>query len=92
MVVGDSVLGNVGSEYADMKVECFQGITTEQLHGMVEKGDIGSPETDIIHVGTDYLRKTRNLDFVMEVRICVGGYGKEEVLELQTCREWSVVR
>jgi len=55
---------------------------------MVEKWDLGSPETDIIHVGTDYLR---NLDFVMEVRICVGGYGKVEISELQTCSEWSVV-
>jgi hypothetical protein len=32
MVVGDSVLGNVGSEHADLKVESFQGITVEQLH------------------------------------------------------------
>jgi hypothetical protein len=58
---------------------------------MVEKWHIGSPETDIIHVGTVYLRKTRNLDFVMEVRVCVGGYGKEEIPELQTCHKWSVV-
>jgi hypothetical protein len=58
---------------------------------MVEKWDIGCPETDIIHGGTDYLRKTINLDFVMEVRVCVGGYSKEEIPELQTCLEWSVV-
>jgi len=32
MVVGGSVLGNFGSEHADMKMECFQGIATEQQH------------------------------------------------------------
>jgi hypothetical protein len=31
MVVGDSSVRNVGAEYADMKVECFPGIKTEQL-------------------------------------------------------------
>ena len=31
---------------------------------MIEKGGLGSPETVIIHVGTNDLR-TRNLDFVM---------------------------
>jgi len=58
---------------------------------MVDKWDIGSTETNIIHVGTDYLRKTRNLDLAMEVPICFGGYGKEEITELQACPEWSVV-
>jgi hypothetical protein len=67
MVVDDSVLCNVRAEHADMKVECFPGIKTEQLHRMVEKWDIGSLETDVIHVGTDVWRTTRNLDFVMEV-------------------------
>ena len=65
MVVGDSIVRNVGAEHADMKVECFPGIKTEQLHRVMEKRDLVSPETVIIHVGTNDLRTTRNLDFVM---------------------------
>ena len=38
---------------------------TEQVHRVIEKRDLGSPETIIIHVGTNDLRTTRNLDFVM---------------------------
>jgi hypothetical protein len=65
MVVGDSVLRNVGAEHPDMMVECFPGIRTEQLHRMIEKRDLGSPETVIILVGTNYLKTTRNLHFIM---------------------------
>jgi len=65
MVVGDSVVRNIGAEHADMKVECFPGIKTEQLHRVMEKKDLVSSETVIIHVGTNDLRTTRNLDFVM---------------------------
>jgi len=70
-----------------MMVEYFPGIKTEQPHRMTEKRYLDSPETIIIHVGTNNLRTTRNLDCVMEE---VGGYGKEETPELQTCPEWSV--
>ena len=65
MVVGDSVLRNDGAERADMMVECFPGVKTEQLHRVIERRDVGSPETVIILVGTDDLRTTRNFDFVM---------------------------
>jgi hypothetical protein len=64
MVVGDSVVCGVGVEYTDMIVECFPGIRTKQLHKVIDKRDIGSPETIIIHVGTNDLRTT-NLDLVM---------------------------
>jgi len=64
MVVGDSIMRNVGAEHADIKVECFTGIKTEQLHRVMEKRDLVNPETVIIHVGNNDLR-TRNLDFVM---------------------------
>jgi hypothetical protein len=63
-VVGDSIVRNVGAEHVDMKVECFPGIRTEQLHRVIEKRDLVSSDTVIIHVGTNDL-KTRNLDFVM---------------------------
>jgi len=65
MVVGDSVSRSVGTEHADMMVECFPDIETEQLHRVIEKRDLCSPETVIIHVGTNDMRTTRNLDFVM---------------------------
>ena len=64
MVVSDSVLRNAGAEHADMIVECFPGIKTEQLYRVIEKKDLGSPLTVIIHVGTNDLR-TKNIDFVM---------------------------
>ena len=38
MVVGDSLVRNVGVEYADMKVECFPGIKTDQLHSVGKEG------------------------------------------------------
>ena len=65
VVVGDSVVRNVGTEHTDMKVECFPGIKTEQLRRVIDKRDLGCPETVIIHVGTNDLKTTRNLDFVM---------------------------
>ena len=64
-VVGDSVVRNVGAEHADMKEECFPGVKTEQLHRVMEKRDQGSPEMVITHVGTNDLRTTRYLGFLM---------------------------
>jgi len=46
-------------------VECFPGIKTEQLHRVIEGRNVCTPETVIIHVGTDDLKTTRNPDFVM---------------------------
>ena len=65
MMVGNSMSRSVGTEQADMMVECFPVIKTEQLLRVIEKRDLGSPETVIIHVGTNDLSTTRNLDFVM---------------------------
>ena len=70
MVVGDTVLHSVGTEHADTMMERFPGIKTERLHRVTEKTDLGSAETVIIHVGTNDLRRTINIDFVMgEVRV-----------------------
>ena len=49
-----------------MKVEIFPGIKTEQLHRVIGKRYLDSPE-NIIKVGTNNMRTTRNLDFVMGV-------------------------
>ena len=42
-----------------------KGRKTEQLHRVMEKRNLVSPDTIIIHVGTNVLKTTRNLDFVM---------------------------
>jgi hypothetical protein len=65
VVVGDSMLRNVGAELEDMTVESLPGIKTKQLHRVIEKMYLVSPETVIIHVGTNDMRTTRKLDFVM---------------------------
>jgi hypothetical protein len=36
-MLSDSVLRNVGTEHADMVVDCFPGIKTEQLHRVKEE-------------------------------------------------------
>jgi hypothetical protein len=48
-----------------MKVKCFPGIRTQQLQNFIVKRDLGSPDTDVIHVGTSDLKRTGNLDYVM---------------------------
>jgi hypothetical protein len=65
LALGDSLIWNVGTEYSDMKVECFLDIRTEKLHGVIENVDLGSPDTVVIHVGINDLRRTRNLDYFM---------------------------
>ena len=37
MVIGHSMLRNVGAENAAMMAECFLGIKTEQLHRVIDK-------------------------------------------------------
>ena len=65
MVIGDSIVRNVGVDHAEMKVECFPGIKTEQLRRVMDRTDLASAETLIIHVGTNDIRSTRILDFIM---------------------------
>ena len=65
LVLGDWFIRNVGTEYSDMKVECFPGIRTEQLHRVIQNRDLEIPDTIVIHVGTKDLSKTGNSDYVM---------------------------
>jgi hypothetical protein len=65
LVLGDSIILNDGTECSDIKVECFPGIRTEELHRIIENGDIGNPDTVVIHVGTSDLRRTGNVDYVV---------------------------
>jgi lysophospholipase L1-like esterase len=48
-----------------MKVEPFPGIRTKRLKRVIEKRGQGSPDTVVIHVGTNDLRRTGNVDYVM---------------------------
>jgi len=64
LVLGDLIIHNVGSECLNRKVECFPGIRMEQLNEVIEKKDLGNPETVIIHVGTNNLRRTGHIDYV----------------------------
>jgi hypothetical protein len=63
LVLGDSIIRNVESEH--VSVQCFQGIRTEHLQRVTENRDLGSPDTVVIHVGTNDLRRTANLDYVV---------------------------
>jgi hypothetical protein len=45
--------------------QCFPGIRIEQLHRVTENRDLWNPDTIIIHVGTNDLRQTGNLDYVV---------------------------
>jgi len=62
LVLGDSIIQNVGTECPYIKVECFPGIRTEQLQRVIERKELGGPDSVIIHVGTNDLRRTGNLD------------------------------
>jgi len=57
----DSIIWNVGTEFSDLKVECFPGIRTEQPHRVTENRDLGSPHIIVTHVGTNDLRQIENL-------------------------------
>jgi hypothetical protein len=56
LVVGDSIIRNVGTGQNNMMVECLPGIRTEQLHRVLDNRDLGTPDTVIIHVGTNDLK------------------------------------
>ena len=73
---GIHCIQNKGSK---VQCVCFPGIKTEQLHRIVQKRDLGSSETVIVHMGMNDLRTTRNLDFLYGRSIFFVGYGKEEI-------------
>jgi hypothetical protein len=65
LVLGNSIIRNVGSECSDMKFECFAGIRTEKLYRVIENRDLENPDTVVVHMGTKDLRRTGNFDYVM---------------------------
>ena len=79
LVPGDSIVRNVGAEKPNMRVECFLGIRADQLRRVMENRNLGYSDTVVIHVGTNDVRRSRNLDYVMggkSARSCEHGKGK----------------
>jgi hypothetical protein len=64
-VIGDSIVRNVGAEKPNMRVECFPGIRADHLRGVMENKNLGYSDTVVIHVRTNDVRRSRNLDYVM---------------------------
>ena len=65
LVVGDLTIRNVGIGQNNMMVECFPSIRTEQLRRVLDNRDLGTTNTVVIHVGTNNLKRSANLDYVM---------------------------
>jgi len=64
-VLGDSIVRNVKAEKPNMRVECFPGIRTDQLRRVMENKNLGYSDTVVIHVGTNDVRKSRKLDYIV---------------------------
>jgi len=65
-VLGDSIVRNVGAETPNMRVNCFPGIRADQLRRVMENTDLGYSDAVLIHVGTNDIRRSRNLHDIME--------------------------
>jgi hypothetical protein len=65
LVLGDSIVRNVGEDKTIMRVECFPGIRADQLCRVLENRNFGCSDTVVIHVGTNDVVRSRNLDYVM---------------------------
>jgi hypothetical protein len=55
-MVGYSLVPGIGAEHMNMMVECLPGIKSELLHKVVERRDLGYPESVIIYVRTNDLK------------------------------------
>jgi hypothetical protein len=83
LVLGDSIVRKIGAANANMRVEGFPGIRTDQLCRVMENRDFGCSDSVVIHVGTNDIRRSRNLDYVM------GEHGEGKVSGLQISAQWS---
>ena len=63
--MGDSIVRNAGADCPDWKIGYFPGIRAEQLQTVIEKKDLGNPDTVVIHVGTNDIKRSKNYDYVM---------------------------
>jgi hypothetical protein len=65
LVLGDSIVRNVGTEKPNMGVECFPDIRADQQRRVMENRNLGYSDTVVIHVGTNDVRRSRNLHYIM---------------------------
>ena len=65
LVQGDSIVRTVGAENSNMRVECFPAFRTNQLQRVIENRNLGNSDALVIHVGTNDVRRSRNLDYIM---------------------------
>ena len=65
LVLGDSIVRGVGAGRSNMRIERFPGIRMDQLRRAMEKRDLGHADMVVIHVGTNDVRRFRNLDYIM---------------------------
>jgi len=65
LVLGDSIVRKTGAGKSDMTIECFPGIRVDQLQRVMENRDLEYSDAVVIHVGTNDVRRPRNLDFIM---------------------------
>ena len=65
LVLGDCIVRNVGAENSNMRVECFPGIRADHLQREIKNRDLGNSDAVVIHVGTNDVRRSRNVDCIM---------------------------
>jgi hypothetical protein len=63
LVLGDCIIQIVKTEH--MSVQCFPGIRNDQLKISCENRELRTPDTVLIHVVTNDLRRNEYLDYVM---------------------------
>ena len=67
LVLLHSMVRNDGAEKSNMRVQCFPGIRAraDQLRRVMENRDLGYSDAIVIHVGTNDVRRFRNLNYIM---------------------------
>ena len=66
LVLGDSIVRDVGTEKPNMRVECFPGNRADQLRRVLGNINLGYSDTVVIHVGTNDVKRFRNLARLLE--------------------------
>jgi lysophospholipase L1-like esterase len=88
LLLDDSVIRNVKTEY--VSVQYFPGIRTEELKKVVENGELGNPDTVLIHIGTNDFGKNGNLVYLM-VEVCnLVNTAKTKQKEIKINTEWLI--
>ena len=64
-MLGDSILRNVGTENPNMRFECIPGIRVDQRRNVMENRDFRHSDAVVIHMGTNDVRRSRNLDYII---------------------------